>query len=120
MFDPSWDADAHRKRRKQRRRNPGRYLAPLALVAVIAGAYVIVQQGIKQDTQTHTVTQPVVHHLTKSQRRYAHARFYTVKAGENLIGIAAKTGVPLTRIEALNRHLNPSTLQPGQRLRLRS
>jgi LysM domain len=46
-------------------------------------------------------------------------RFYVVKAGDTLARIAARTGVPLPRLQALNPSVDPQTLVTGQRIRLR-
>jgi LysM repeat protein len=117
MFDPSWNADSGQYRR---RRNPGRFLAPIALVVVIAGTYFIVQSAGKNDSHsTSTQVKRTPEHLTRAQRHFAHDRFYTVKPGESLTSIAARTGVTLSRLQALNPRVNPDSLQPGQRLRLR-
>jgi LysM repeat protein len=47
------------------------------------------------------------------------AATYTVVAGDTLSGIAAKTGVPLSKLESLNPGVNPAALQTGQQLKLR-
>lgn len=44
---------------------------------------------------------------------------YTVKAGDTLSAIAARTGVSLARLEQLNPGINPDVLTVGQTLRLR-
>jgi LysM repeat protein len=46
-------------------------------------------------------------------------RFWKVRPGESLGSIAAKTGINLTKLEQLNPKLKPTTLQPGDRVRLR-
>ncbi|MGZ4305466.1 MAG: LysM peptidoglycan-binding domain-containing protein [Solirubrobacteraceae bacterium] len=46
-------------------------------------------------------------------------RFWTVRAGESFGSIAAKTAINITKLEQLNPRLKPSTLQPGDRVRLR-
>jgi LysM repeat protein len=93
-----------------------RYLAPVALVAAIAGTYVIVHSALsdKQATQSQTVVAP-----PRPHGRYAKKKFYVVRPGDNLTRIAARTGVPLTTLEALNQRIDPNSLQTGQRLRLR-
>jgi LysM repeat protein len=54
------------------------------------------------------------------RRSHKHGpKFYTVKSGNTLSGIAQQTGVSQQTIIRLNSHLNPSALQTGQRLRLR-
>lgn len=98
------------------RRNRARYLAPIALAATIVGTYVIVHAAVQ-------TTHPHVHsHAGRGRRkprRPARARFYVVQPGDNLTSIAAKTGVQLGTLEALNPNLDPNSLQTSQRLRLR-
>ena len=45
--------------------------------------------------------------------------FWTVRSGESFGSIAAKTGINLATLEHLNLQLQPATLQPGDRVRLR-
>ena len=103
-------------------RNPARYIAPHALAAAVAATYLVVHHALvpKHSTSTTTVktTSTVVQHHGKGGPP-SKAKFYVVKSGDSLSGIAAKTGVSITTIEALNPHLNPNSLKPSQRLRLR-
>lgn len=46
-------------------------------------------------------------------------RYWTVRQGESFGSIAAKTGINLAKLEGLNPGLKPSTLRPGDRIRLR-
>jgi LysM repeat protein len=45
--------------------------------------------------------------------------FWTVRPGESFGSIAAKTGINIIKLEELNPQLKPTTLQPGERVRLR-
>jgi LysM repeat protein len=45
--------------------------------------------------------------------------FVTVGPGDSFGSIAAKTGINITLLEQLNPRLNSTTLQPGDRVRLR-
>jgi LysM repeat protein len=47
------------------------------------------------------------------------AKFYVVRPNDTLSKIAARTGVSLATIEQLNPSINPNSLHPSQRLRLR-
>ncbi len=101
-------------------RSRARYLAPVALIATIAGVFLIV----RHDTVTHAAAtqshQAEAHRPAAGVlRRFAAAKVYVVQPGDILSRIAAKTGVPLTTIESLNPTLDPNSLQAGQRLRLR-
>ena len=102
-------------------RNPARYLAPLALAAVAAVTYVIVHKAV---THNHAAPPALVqttssHIVTGSHRVVTKARFYVVQPNDTLSKIAARTGVALSTIEALNPNVNPDALHPAQRLRLR-
>jgi LysM repeat protein len=103
-------------------RNPARYIAPLALAAAVTATYLIVHHAvINKHSSTTTATIQTTSSVVTDQRHTGppKAKFYVVKPGDSLLGIAAKTGVPITAIEALNPSLNPNALQPAQRLRLR-
>jgi LysM repeat protein len=105
-------------------RNPARYLAPLALAAVLAGGYLIVHHNISENSHagtpsTTTAATGNTTHRRDKHNKYARAHYYTVKPNETLTAIAQLTGVSLATIEALNPRLNPQTLQAGQRIRLR-
>jgi LysM repeat protein len=45
--------------------------------------------------------------------------FWTVRAGESFGSIASETAINIVKLEELNPHLKPSSLQPGDRVRLR-
>lgn len=102
-------------------RNPARYLAPLALAAVAAVTYVIVHKAV---THTHASRPPLVqttqsHTVTHGHHAPAKAKVYVVKPDDTLSKIAARTGVSLSTLEALNPNVNPDALHPAQQLRLR-
>jgi LysM repeat protein len=106
---------------RRSRRNPARYLAPVLLIAVIAGTYVVVHHGIAQinHSSSSTSSAPARHHLNRVQRKYAKDKFYVVQSGDTLTLIANKTGISVGKLQALNRQVNPNALQLGQRIRLR-
>jgi hypothetical protein len=97
-------------------RSRARFLAPIALVAVIAGTYVIVHKGL-------TTKSPPVHHAsrrgTRPRGRYRKVKYYVVQGGDSLTSIASKTGLNLSTLESLNPGVDPNSLQTGQRIRLR-
>jgi LysM repeat protein len=103
-------------------RKVARWLAPLALVAVIAAVYLVVHKTLapKHKLQTTTTNHLVVRVGTKKNgtRRAAPRRFYVVKAGDSLSAIAVKMKVSVQTLERLNPKVNPNALQTGQRLTL--
>jgi LysM repeat protein len=103
------------------RRSPARFLAPVALVAVAVAIYVVVTHGLaspggsaSSSHQTPTPTPKAGKH-----RHRRHRRTYTVKPGDTPSEIAVKTGVPLATLQRLNPTLDPQSLAPGQKIRLR-
>jgi LysM repeat protein len=108
-------------------RNPARFLAPLALVAFAFALVVVVQSSVggAGGTGTTKTEQQPSSTDTGSDEQPASGddskgpRFYRVKPGDTPSAIAQKTGVPLSQIQELNPDLDPQTLAPGQRLKLR-
>jgi len=46
-------------------------------------------------------------------------QYWTVQSGQSFGSIAARTGISITTLETLNPRLKPSSLQPGDRVKLR-
>jgi LysM repeat protein len=100
-------------------RSPARFLAPLALVAFSVALFMIVQSSQTnsdgESPNRATDSRPTA---TATPERRGPRR-YRVKEGDTPSSIAEKTGVPLEDILRLNPDLDPQTIQPGQRIRLR-
>jgi LysM repeat protein len=106
-----------------RRRSPGRWLAPLALVIAAVAVYAVVDSGGRSGGTTtsggaspHPARRPA--HRPPAARKVRPARTYTVRAGDTFSTISAKTGVPLTRIRALNPGVDEQALRIGQKIKL--
>jgi LysM repeat protein len=104
-------------------RSPVRFLAPLALVAVVIALFVVVNNSTK-DTETTTNPKQSTGQTNspakaKAKKQRKGPRRYIVKNGDTPSSIAEKTGVPLDDIMRLNPDLDPQTLSPGQRITLR-
>ena len=105
-------------------RNSARFLAPVALAAVAVGVYLVIHANVSTSTSarhTSTLVQSGRHHHHHAAKPVkAKPTFYTVKSGDTLGDISARTGVSIVRLATLNPSLNPPyNLQTGQRLRLR-
>jgi LysM repeat protein len=103
-------------------RSPARFLAPLALLAVIGALYLIVDPkssggggGASTVTEQPTATPTP----KKSAKKKKSAKTYTVKAGDTPSGIASAAGISLTKLESLNPSLDPQALAPGTKLKLK-
>ncbi len=104
-------------------RGLGRYLAPLALLAC-AAAVLLTVRGTLQEETASTTTRPAAEQGTREDRttttrRRTERRSYTVRQGDTLGQIAEETGVSVEQLQELNEGLDPQSLNPGDRLRLR-
>jgi LysM repeat protein len=107
-------------------RSPARFLAPLALVAVAVALLMIVTSSQNESGDNPSPSNAGGNRPAASptgddgkKRERKGPRRYTVKAGDTPTSIADKTGVPLDEILRLNPDLDPQTLAPGQRIKLR-
>ena len=96
-------------------RSPLRFLAPVAIAVVLVASIIVVATtdgGSTSDKAKSTSS-------TAPTRTVPRRRTYRVKEGDTLTAISEKTGVPTGTLLALNPGLDPQTLQPGDRLKLR-
>jgi LysM repeat protein len=107
-------------------RSPARFMAPLALVAFAVALFVVVSSttngdgdppGARDSSQPAQATASPGGRGEKKKKR--PPRSYTVKAGDTPSGIAEKVNVPLDQIFELNPDLDPQTLTPGTKIKLR-
>jgi LysM repeat protein len=115
------------------RRSPARFLAPLALIAVVVALLAIISgSGTSSSSTTNEPTNTSVSTTTTTKKKSSSAKSktkttktsagpetYTVQVGDTLGGIATKTGVPLSKIQELNPNVDPHTMNAGQEIRLR-
>jgi LysM repeat protein len=99
-------------------RRSARLLAPLALVVFVVVLVMLISStggdGSKSSTTKGNRT------VTTRARPRPKPRSYVVKSSDtSLDSIARKTGVPTDRLLSLNPALDPQTLVPGQRIKLR-
>jgi LysM repeat protein len=104
-------------------RSPARFLAPLALVAFGVALFMIVTSSSTdpesgEEPNRATETRPAAT-PDGDRRERKGPRRYRVQPGDTPSSIAEKTGVPLEEILRLNPDLDPQTLSPGERIKLR-
>ena len=94
-------------------RSPLRLLAPIAIAVVLVGVIVVIasSDGGSDDKQARPTTVPA--------RTTPVRRFYVVRRGDTLTGIADRFRIPSQSLAALNPRVDPQALQPGTRLKLR-
>jgi LysM repeat protein len=106
-------------------RSPARFLAPVALVAVAVALYVVISNGLHHgsgsgaSTKQERTASPTKSKSGSHHRRRRGRKTYTVKAGDTASGIAEKYGLTVSQLRKLNPKLDPASLSPGQKLRLR-
>jgi LysM repeat protein len=116
--------------RRMAGRSPARFLAPLALVAAAVALVLVVSSSSPDDERVVAPSSAIgtgadggsgatATSENGSKRGRRVRRFYKVKPGDTPSGIAEKTGVPLEDILSLNPTLDPQTLAPGTKIRLR-
>ena len=101
-----------------------RVLAPLALaVCAVAFLFILFTSGSGDNDagggQSASEQPSTAQRTTGRTRKRAQRGTYTVKTGDTLGGIAAKTGVPVERLQELNPQLDPQALVSGQKIKLR-
>ncbi len=100
-------------------RRPARLLAPLALV-VFAILLVIVIGSAGGGGSNSSTTKSNRTTTTTRARPRPKPRSYIVKSSDtSLDSIARKTGISTDRLLELNPDLDPQTLVPGERIKLR-
>jgi LysM repeat protein len=105
-------------------RSPARLLAPLALVAFALALFIVVSSTTKDDGNSpaaRDTAQPAQSTTSPNGggKKRKPPRSYTVKSGDTPSGIAEKVNVPLDEILELNPDLDPQTLTPGTKIKLR-
>lgn len=112
-------------------RSPLRFLAPVALVVFGLTFLLIVASGgggggsgNGSGSESQKQKDLGTSSKKKSKRRSSAngslpTRTYTVKSGDTLGSISAKTGIPVTKLQELNPQLDPQQLVSGQKIKLR-
>jgi LysM repeat protein len=105
-------------------RSPARFIAPLALVAVAVALFMVISSSLNESDGGETPgrtsgSSPSASPTPEGKRERKGPRRYRVRTGDTPSSIAEKTGVPLEEILRLNPDLDPQTLAPGQRIKLR-
>lgn len=98
-------------------RAPARIAAVIALAVAVISLLIIVSSN----SNSEDATKQAGNTTAKQAERKARPRkaAYVVKDGDTLLGIAAKTGVDIARLEELNPEIDPQRLIAGQRIKLR-
>jgi len=120
------------------RRELKRYGVPAAFLLAVTIAVLLVRSGLNdsepsatpttaptttaQTTTSQTTTKLVLTGTgagaTTTAPAPANARYYVIQSGDTLGGIASQYDTTVEQLLTLNPDVDPSALQPGQRLRV--
>jgi LysM repeat protein len=111
--------------RRRRRPRPGiaHYAAPIAFLAGVTIAVLLVHSALNHHTGTTTTTPPATvattATTTKKPAKHGGRRFYIVQSGDSFGSIASKERISVAQLEALNPGVSSNALRVGQKLRIR-
>lgn len=96
-----------------------RWVAPIAFLAAITIGALVVRAGLHQGKHH---AKPTTTTTTSKKKGHGHGprhvRRYTIKSGDTLASIAAKTGTSVARLVQLNPGIDPTALSVGQKIRV--
>ena len=99
------------------------WAAPIAFLAAITIAALVVRAGLQHGKHHHPQTQTTTV-TSKKKKTHGHGQTqprvhtYTIVSGDTLAGIAAKTGTTVARLQQLNPGIDPKALRIGQTIRV--
>jgi len=97
-----------------------RFVAPAAFLAAVTIGVLVVRAGFQSGKHpaATTATRTAKTKTTGAKGHRHRLRMYTVRSGDTLGSIAAKTGTTVATIERLNPGVDPTALRIGQRIRV--
>lgn len=117
-----------------RRRELTRFGAPAAFLLAVTIAVLLIKSGLDNGSQEQTVAAPTTTAQTTTEAKTttklvltgtvptttapANARYYVIQSGDTLGAIASKYNTTVDQLLTLNPEIDPSALQPGQRIRV--
>jgi LysM repeat protein len=95
-----------------------RYAAPLAFLAAVTIAVLLVRSALRTDSSPGptTVTTTTATTTAPRQRR---PKYYRLRAGETISDVAVRFNTTVEQLLKLNPRIKPLQLEVGQRIRVR-
>ena len=101
------------------RRPWARYLAPALFLLAVTAIVLVVRAELRSDeAPADTVAATTRAAPAKRSKPPSAKRFYLIRSGDTLGAIAAQLGTTVAALLRLNPGVQPTTLRPGQRLRV--
>jgi LysM repeat protein len=117
-----------------RRRELTRFGAPAAFLLAVTIAVLLIKSGLDNGSQQETVAAPTTTVQTTTEAKTttklvltgtvatttapANAQYYVIQTGDTLGTIASRHNTTVDQLLTLNPGVDPSALQPGQRIRV--
>jgi LysM repeat protein len=100
------------------RRAAARIAAPLAFLAAVTIAVLLVRSGMNEASSRSEPPAPTATAPTQTTAGTSR-RFYRIRPGDTLAAIAPRFGLTEVELLALNPGIEPTALRIGQRIRVR-
>jgi LysM repeat protein len=100
------------------RRSAARVGAPLAFLAAVTVAVLLVRSGLDQGASRSRPSVPSAS-VSTTTGHGGSRRYYRVRAGDTLAAIAPRFSLTEAELIALNPSIEPTALHVGQRIRVR-
>jgi LysM repeat protein len=104
------------------RRRWARYLAPAVFLLAVTGVVLLVRSALRSDDGAPSTATRVTTNAKATRRapppRVA-AQYYVIRSGDTLDAIAGRFATTVDKLLALNPGVEPTTLRPGERLRVK-
>lgn len=96
-----------------------RYAAPVAFLAAVTIAVLLVRSGLKADSSPSPTTVATTAATTPTVRKvHRRPKYYRLHAGETLSDVAIRFHTTVEDLLALNPKIKPYQLTVGQRIRV--
>jgi LysM repeat protein len=105
------------------RRLLARWVAPVVFLLAVTGVVLVVRSGLRNDSSPAATT--TKHPLVGATRPapkpvpVTPRQWYVIQTGDTLGAIATRYGTSVEALLGLNPGVEPTTLRPGQRLRIK-
>lgn len=103
-----------------------RWVAPAVFLLAVTGVVLLVRTSLRSDSKAERATTRAVSVEHQSQparvggaRVRVPAQWYVIRSGDTLDAIAAQFGSTVDELLALNPGVEPTTLRPGERVRIK-
>jgi LysM repeat protein len=99
-----------------------RYAAPVAFLAAVTIAVLLVRSGLRADSSPGPPTTSVVATTNTTPtvvKRRQRPKYYRLRAGETLSDVALRFHTTVEKLLTLNPKVEPNQLTVGQRIRVK-